>query len=89
MTWPESYQSTPVVASYDSAMLADQQRQDFDRDGYVVAGQLIERGTVDALRERFDRVFAGEFETGVIPDEVNWQRGSSDKSVTRQICDGW
>src|SRR3546814_19275731 len=26
---------------------------------------------------------------GVWPDEVNWQEGRSDPTLTRQICNGW
>jgi len=37
----------------------------------------------------YDKLFAGEFETGVSPDEVNWQIGSGDETLTRQICNGW
>ncbi len=41
------------------------------------------------LRQAFDALFRGEFETGVRPDEVNWQEGESDPTLTRQICNGW
>ena len=50
---------------------------------------LIDAQTVERLRERYGRLFRGEFETGVAPDEVNWQEGKSDPSLTRQICNGW
>ena len=50
---------------------------------------MVEDDTVEVLRACFDRMFRGEFETGVRPDEVNWQEGESDPSLTRQICNGW
>jgi len=43
----------------------------------------------EVLRDSFDRLFRGEFETGITPDEVNWQEQTSDPSLTRQICNGW
>lgn len=70
-------------------MLTDSQTADFGRDGFVVTDSIITADVVEALRERFDRLFHGEFETGIQPDEVNWQHGSSDPSLTRQICNGW
>ena len=41
------------------------------------------------LRERFDRLFAGEYATGIQPDEVNWKAGRDPEDRTRQICNGW
>jgi len=61
----------------------------FDADGFAVVGPLLAPERVEALRERFGRLFAGEFETGIAPDEVNWQQGLSDETLTRQICNGW
>ena len=69
--------------------LTAQQKADFDRDGFLVVERLIDEDTVEILRENFERLFKGEFETGVSPDEVNWQQSTGDPSLTRQICNGW
>ena len=69
--------------------LSPDQIASFRDEGLLVVDKLIDQATVICLRERFDRLFEGEFETGVQPDEVNWQEGSSDPSLTRQICNGW
>lgn len=61
----------------------------FNEDGFVLAENLIDEETVDRVRESYERLFRGEFETGVTPDEVNWQEGTGDPSLTRQICNGW
>ncbi len=61
----------------------------FNEDGYLIVERLIEDATVETLRACYDRLFNGEFETGVRPDEVNWQMESGDPSLTRQICNGW
>ncbi len=61
----------------------------FGEDGFLVVERLIDEGTAAALRERFVRLFRGDFETGVRPDEVNWQEGTGDPTLTRQICNGW
>ena len=69
--------------------LTAEQIQQFDGDGFLVVDRLIQDGQVEILRERFDRLFRGEFETGVMPDEVNWQEATGDPSLSRQICNGW
>ncbi len=61
----------------------------FGEQGFLTVARLIDAAAVVRLRKSFDRLFAGEFETGVTPDEVNWQTGSGDETLTRQICNGW
>ena len=64
-------------------------REAFDRDGYLVVERLIDPDRLPALHRAFDDLFDGRFETGVRPDEVNWQSRDGDPSRTRQICNGW
>jgi len=61
----------------------------FRQQGYVVVPNFVTYSLVEQARERFDPLFRGEFETGIQPDEWNWQHGKSDPSLTRQICNGW
>lgn len=61
----------------------------FNAEGFVVVEDLIDSPKLPVLHQAFDDVFNGIFETGVRPDEVNWQQGESDPSLTRQICNGW
>ena len=61
----------------------------FESDGFVTVERLIDDDRVRATRDRFAPMFRGEFMTGVIPDEVNWQEGRDDPELTRQICNGW
>lgn len=69
--------------------LSDEQVAMFHRNGFLLAQELIDTATVERLRERYERLFRGEWETGVMPDEVNWQQGKSREDLTRQICNGW
>lgn len=68
-----------------SSELADQ----FNTDGFVVVDGLIRSDLLEPLHARFEAMFRGEFETGIAPDEVNWQYETGDPSLTRQICNGW
>ncbi len=69
--------------------LSDAQGAAFARDGFLLVERFIDAATVAGLRERFERLFRGEWETGVMPDEVNWQFGKSREDLTRQICNAW
>lgn len=69
--------------------LTTEQLEHFDQDGFVLVDKLVSQDTVIALRDCYDKLFTGQFETGVTPDEVNWQEGTGDPSLTRQICNGW
>ena len=70
-------------------ILKDTQKNLFHQDGLILVDRMIDDDTVDRLRDAFDRIFDGEFETGTLPDEVNWQSGKSDPELTRQICNAW
>ena len=69
--------------------VTEQQIAQFDRDGFLIVDRIVDDATVDSLRGAYERMFRGEFETGMWPDEVNWQEGTGDPSLTRQICNGW
>ena len=68
----------------------EEQLADFRRDGFLVVPEnFVDDQNVERLRERFDRLFAAEYETGIRPDEVNWVAGRDPEDRTRQICNGW
>ncbi|MEM7346626.1 MAG: phytanoyl-CoA dioxygenase family protein [Chloroflexota bacterium] len=67
--------------------IADQEK--FNKDGFLIVDQLIDPAIIPTLHRAYDDLFQGKFETGVRPDEVNWQEGTGDPSLTRQICNGW
>lgn len=63
--------------------------QAYLRDGFVIVRNVVSSDTVNRLSARFAPLFRGEFETGLLPDEVNWQEGRDDPSLTRQLCNAW
>src|SRR5581483_5860464 len=70
--------------------LSDEQVESFNRDGYLIIDSgFIPDATLEVLRDRFGRLFEGEYETGIKPDEVNWVAGRDPEDRTRQICNGW
>ncbi len=64
-------------------------RSAIEMDGYSIVDNLIDPALIPDLHIAFDELFQGRFETGVAPDEVNWQVATGDPTVTRQICNGW
>ena len=64
-------------------------KDQYHKDGFLIVNQLIESSVIRGLHQAFDDIFSGRFETGVVPDEVNWQCETGDPSLTRQICNGW
>ena len=69
--------------------ISEQQIETFKRDGFIVVPRIIDDDEVALLRERFDLLFKGKWETGLVPDEVNWLEGRDPPERTRQICNAW
>jgi ectoine hydroxylase-related dioxygenase (phytanoyl-CoA dioxygenase family) len=66
-----------------------EQVEAYRRDGFVVVEAFLPRDEVERLRERFARVFEHEWETGLRPDEVNYEPGVTPADMTRQLCNVW
>jgi len=70
--------------------LTKEQVAAFERDGFLIVEEgLVPEDALELLRERFLRLFDGQYETGIKPDEVNWVPGRDPEDRTRQICNGW
>src|SRR5215216_6468019 len=69
---------------------SDDQLSAFERDGFLIIEEgFIDKSAVWLLRDRFEPLFAGEYVSGIRPDEVNWVAGRDPEDRTRQICNGW
>jgi ectoine hydroxylase-related dioxygenase (phytanoyl-CoA dioxygenase family) len=67
-----------------------EQREAFERDGFLIVEEgFVDEEAVELLRARFELLFAGDYPTGIRPDEVNWVAGRDPEDRTRQICNGW
>ncbi|MFT5506396.1 MAG: ectoine hydroxylase-related dioxygenase (phytanoyl-CoA dioxygenase family), partial [Gammaproteobacteria bacterium] len=69
--------------------LNNEQKSQFNQDGFLILDQLIDPERLPILHQAFDDLFDGQFETGVQPDEINWQSRDGRPDLTRQICNGW
>jgi ectoine hydroxylase-related dioxygenase (phytanoyl-CoA dioxygenase family) len=61
----------------------------YRRDGFLVVEEFLAPDEVERLRERFAACFAHEWETGLRPDEVNYDPTSTPADLTRQLCNAW
>jgi ectoine hydroxylase-related dioxygenase (phytanoyl-CoA dioxygenase family) len=61
----------------------------YRRDGFVAVPDLLSADEVERVLERFAAVFAHEWETGLLPDEVNYEPGVTPPDRTRQLCNVW
>ena len=61
----------------------------FQENGFVIVKNVLDDQTINLPRSRFEPLFAGQFETGIQPDEWNWRTGFCAPELTRQICNGW
>ncbi|HSF93762.1 MAG TPA: phytanoyl-CoA dioxygenase family protein [Thermohalobaculum sp.] len=60
----------------------------FANDGFLIRERIIPPADALRLRDQMARSFEGDYDTGLLPDEVNWKPGH-DPHVTRQICNVW
>jgi 2-oxoglutarate-dependent dioxygenase len=69
--------------------ITQSQIEQFHADGFLIMPELLSPDDVQRALARFEPLFRGEFETGLYPDEWNWQEGRDPPDRTRQICNGW
>jgi ectoine hydroxylase-related dioxygenase (phytanoyl-CoA dioxygenase family) len=72
-----------------AAVPTDEQVETYRRDGFLIVEQFLDPGELDSIRDRFARVFAHEWETGLSPDEVNYDPKTTPPELTRQMCNVW
>ncbi len=61
----------------------------YRRDGFLVVERFLEDVELERLRERFAACFRHEWETGLQPDEVNYDPKTTPPELTRQLCNAW
>jgi len=72
-----------------AAPVTAEQVQQFRRDGFLVIENLFSPEQVEKLLQRFDALYAGEFETGIYPDEWHWNPHLGLPAVAGQMTGVW
>ncbi|MGB3769279.1 MAG: phytanoyl-CoA dioxygenase family protein [Phormidesmis sp.] len=63
--------------------------EQFRKDGFLVVENLFSQAQIDGLLARFDSLYAGEFETGIFPDEWHWNPYTGCVEVAGQMTGVW
>ncbi len=71
------------------AKISQDMKEQFDREGFLVVPNLVPLEIVKRVREKYQGLFQGNFETGVYPDEWHWREGISRPDAFREIVNGW
>ena len=69
--------------------LNTEQIEQFHRDGFLVVENLLTADQVKRIVVRFDPLFAGEFETGIYPDEWHWNPYLGKPGAAGQMTGVW
>ncbi len=69
--------------------LSGEQIARFHEDGFLIVDRLIAPEDAARAATRFEGLFEGEFETGLIPDDVNWGEGVNASRLNRQLSNAW
>lgn len=70
-------------------VLTSQQIDRFHDDGFLIVENLLDQELVDRLVARVEPLFAGEFETGVYPDEWYWNPHLGLPGASGQMSNVW
>jgi len=80
------------MPAFDLPSLVNLNEEDlarFCRDGFLVFERVLTAERIDSLRDSFPKLFTGNFETGVYPDEWYWREGMSLPDITRHMSNAW
>eukprot|EP00977_Amphora_coffeiformis_P009391 scaffold2168_cov180-Amphora_coffeaeformis.AAC.10 len=80
----------PVHANALTKDEREKMRQEIETQGFAVTPRpILYHNTIEELKDRYEKLFKGFFDTGVYPDEWHWREGLSLPNVTREICNGY
>lgn len=71
----------PRLAELDEDAIAR-----FREQGFLIVERVLDVDRIAALHDRFPKLFAGQFDTAVYPDEWHWREGMSLPDVTRHMA---
>lgn len=77
---------SPITAKQP---ITAEQIEQFHQNGFLVVENLFAPEQVERLLSRFDRLYAGEFETGIYPDEWHWNPYLGKPGVAGQMTGVW
>jgi len=72
-----------------SPVIGKKEIERFNEDGFLIFENFLDADLTRSAIQRFEPIFCGEFETGVLPDKVKWLKGRDPDGVPRSMCNVW
>ncbi|KAF2069327.1 hypothetical protein CYY_009355 [Polysphondylium violaceum] len=73
-----------------SFCLSKSQKDSFENDGFLIIDDIIaDKQLIQTIRERIKPLFAGDFTTGIFPDEWYGRPGLSKEDITKEMVNAW
>ena len=72
-----------------SPVIGKKEIERFNEDGFLIFENFLDADLTRSAIQRFEPIFCGEFETGVLPDKVKWLKGRDPDGVPRSMCNIW
>ena len=72
----------------DKHRLTEEQIRFWEENGYFIVGSLFDEDELAEGREHLARVFAGEYETNVPPNKIDWWPGDPETNM-KNVDNGW
>ena len=61
-----------------------------NKNGYTKTSHpILSRQTTNRIKSQLPKLFRGEFDTGIYPDEWHWREGISLPNAAREMCNSW
>ncbi|MEM1309323.1 MAG: phytanoyl-CoA dioxygenase family protein, partial [Cyanobacteria bacterium P01_H01_bin.153] len=61
----------------------------FHQDGFLAIAEVLPLTLIEQLIARFEPLFAGEFDTGIYPDEWHWNPYLGQPGASGQMTGVW
>ena len=72
-----------------SPVIGKKEIERFNEEGFLIFENFLDADLTRSAIQRFEPIFCGEFETGVLPDKVKWLKGRDPDGVPRSMCNIW
>ena len=66
-----------------------EKKEFFNKNGFVVFENVLNKNDLNKVRQKYKKIFKGQYETGVVPDKIKWVYGRDKNNIPRSVCNAW
>jgi len=70
-------------------LINKEQKKFFDINGFIEIKNVIKIKLLKKIRKKCEKIFNGQYETGVVPDKIKWVSGRDPNKIPRSLCNVW